>query len=275
VFGRVGQFEEEDRYGIHFEALCDQISLLLATHVLQNELVLTNSELTEAHHEILRKEKLSVVGTLAASTAHDIRNITASLALLVAPGACDPDQAIVAVREQLARFNVLAHRLLSYARPRMVARQPIQMGSLVDGVLALTAAQLRISKVAVDRKIDPHLPEIYGDPHQIEHLLVNLILNSAQAMDATGGKLRVEAAMKGSQLRVRIIDTGPGIPREALPKLFEPFASTRANGFGLGLYSCKRIVEEHGGAIMAARNPISGSTFSITLPVGVSLGGEK
>jgi signal transduction histidine kinase len=242
------------------------VCLLLATQVLQSELLQTNSELTDAHHEILRKEKLSIVGTLAASTAHDIRNITASLALLVAPGD-DPEAALAAVREQLARFNVLAHRLLSYARPRMTARQPVYLDRVVDDVLKLTSAQLRIASVVVERRLDAELPTIVGDPHQIEHLLVNLILNGAQAMDATGGKLRIEAEARGDKLRIRVVDSGPGIPKEALGRLFEPFATTRANGFGLGLYSCKRIVEEHGGEISARRNRLVGSTFEIALPL--------
>jgi len=267
AFGRTNEPPEDERHRIHLDALADQVCLLLATQVLQSELLQTNCELTEAHVEILRKEKLSVVGTLAASTAHDIRNITASLALLVAPGN-DPEHSLQAVREQLARFNVLAHRLLSYARPRMVAKRKMEIAPLVDGVLALTAAQMRVSRVVVDTRIPANLPMIVGDPHQIEHLLVNLILNSAQAMDATGGKLRIEASEKSGHVRMRVVDTGPGIPKEALARLFEPFASTRANGFGLGLYSCKRIAEEHGGTITAQRNPIVGSTFTILLPLG-------
>jgi len=268
VLGRKDQPNLDERHRVHVDAIADQVSLLLSIQVLQTDLRETSEELSQAHGEILQNEKLSVVGTLAASTAHDIRNITASLTLLASPGMGSPDQALVAVREQLARFDVLAHRLLSYAKPRMVARQPMKIRKVLDTVLELTAAQLRIARVSVERKIGSSLPDYYGDHHQIEQVLVNLILNSAQAMDATGGVLKIEVALKGDALRLKIIDSGPGIPRETLPKLFEPFATTRANGFGLGLYSCKRIVEEHGGTISAFRNPIRGSTFTILLPIG-------
>jgi signal transduction histidine kinase len=121
----------------------------------------------------------------------------------------------------------------------------------------------------VERRFAKGLPTVQGDPHQLEHLFINLILNAVQAMDATGGgTLTVSAAKQGDAIRIRFSDTGPGIPREAMDGLFEPFRSTRANGFGLGLFSCRRISQAHGGTIAASRNPIRGSTFTVTLPLG-------
>jgi signal transduction histidine kinase len=271
ALARNGPPPEDARHRIHIEALADQVCLLLESHVLQRELLRTNAELSEMQDELLRSEKLSVAGTLAASTAHDIRNITASLALLASPGSCEPEQALIAVREQLGRFNVLAHRLLSYARPRSIEPRPVDLEGLLDGVLGLTSAQIRVGRVRVERKFGSDLPSAHGDPHQLEHLFINLILNAVQAMDSTGGgTLTVSASKSAETIRIRFSDTGPGISREALDGLFEPFRTTRANGFGLGLFSCRRIAEAHGGTIAASRNPIRGSTFTVTLPIGGS-----
>lgn len=269
ILGRATSPPEDDRHRIHLKALADQVCLLLSTHVLHDRLVRTHAELQATQDELLQKEKLSVAGTLAASTAHDVRNITASLALLASPGAADPEVALEAVREQLRRFDVLAHRLLSYAKPRMAAAQAVDVKGILDAVLRLTEGQVRVGRVIVEKKVPSSLPPVLADLHQLEHLFVNLILNAVQAMDTVGGgTLTVSAAVKGEFVKLRFVDSGPGIPKELLSSLFQPFSSKRANGFGLGLYSCKRIAEAHGGTIEASRNAIRGSTFTLTLPIG-------
>lgn len=267
IFGQTNGATGDARREMHLEALADQVSLLLATHVLQKALVATNHELTHAQDQLLRKEKLSIAGTLAASTAHDIRNILASLSLLLSPGSKPSDDTLDAIREQIRRFDVLAHRLLSYARPRAVIREPVDLAALLDSVLALTAGQLRVGSVRASNEIGRDLPPILGDPHELEHLFVNLILNAVQAMDNRGGELRVCANATGTEIHVDVIDDGRGIPVEVHSRLFEPFASTRSDGFGLGLYSCRRIVQNHGGSISARRNDGRGSTFTMQFPL--------
>jgi len=262
--------EHDRRHTGHLEALVEQVRLLVSTHRLQSQLLETHAELSSAQDRLLQSEKLSVVGTLAASTAHDIRNILSSLSMLVAPGMGDPEEALVAVREQIDRFNVLAHRLMSYAKPRMVDRQPVAMRALIERVLALTSAQLRVNDVRVTARIPADLPEIIGDPHQLEHLFVNLVLNAVHAMER-GGSLTLSGVVRGDTIQLRVSDTGHGIPRHIADRLFEPFASSRAEGTGLGLYSCRRIVEAHGGTIEARRNPVRGTTFTICLPTGKNL----
>ena len=267
ALGRTDQPPTDERQRVHLEAITDQVCLLLSTHVLQAELLRANSELAGAHVQLLQKEKLSVVGTLAASTAHDIRNITASLGLLSSPGAFPPEYTLNAIREQLGRFDVLAHRLLSYAKPRSVAQEQVDLGCLITNVIALTSAQARVAGVQVEFKLGTRKANIIGDPNQLEHLFVNLILNGIQSMDRKGGRLSVVTGISGDQLKIKIIDEGPGISSEIKAKLFEPFASSKSDGFGLGLYSCKRIVEAHGGTIQAKRNQSIGSTFYVNFPI--------
>ncbi len=259
--------DEDARHKMHLEALIDQVYLVLASHSLQEELRGANEELTATHTQLVQSEKLSAIGTLAASTAHDIRNILSSLSMLVSPGQYEPELALEAVREQLDRFSVLAHRLLSYAKPRLLARHSVNLDDILKRVLALTSGQCRIMNVRTVYRPAPGAIELQADPHQLEHLFVNIILNAVQAMDAAGGTLTISAAVLGSGARIKISDTGAGISKDVAARLFEPFASTRSEGFGLGLYSCKRIVEAHGGTINADRNVMRGTTFTIVLPM--------
>ncbi|HRF58714.1 MAG TPA: ATP-binding protein [Fimbriimonadaceae bacterium] len=250
----------------HLEALIDQVCLLLNSHLLQRKLIQTGAELRSAHERLIQSEKLSVAGTLAAGIAHDIRNILSSLSLELELGESDPREALASVKVQIDRFNLLAHRLLSYARPRLIAREPIDLNVLVQRVVTLTSAQSRIAGLFVSTEFDPNVPSLPADPNQIEHLLVNLVLNAIQAMDGRGGTITLRTRSEGRQSVLEIQDNGRGMGVEQLESLFEPFVSTRTEGFGLGLYSVKRIVAEHGWAIRVESAPRAGTTFVINIP---------
>jgi signal transduction histidine kinase len=264
------------RRRILLTALARQACLVIVTYILQKDLDQASRKLGEAQEHLLEKEKLAVVGTLAASTAHDIRNILASLSLLISSeqersgpesGSQKDDNGLTAIREQIRRFDVLAHRLLSYAKPQMIVTQPVELPKVIDSVLAVTAGHFRVGKITLLRSVQKNLPRVAGDPHEYEHLLVNLVLNGVQSMNNSGGSLRINVKRKGSTVSVSVSDTGSGLSDEIKDRLFEPFASTRSDGFGLGLFSCRRIVEHHGGAISARRNPQKGTTFTVLLPV--------
>ena len=258
--------EASARHAVQLTAVVDSVRLVLAAHALNAGIVRANLALVDAQEKALRSEKLAVVGTLAASTAHDIRNITASLSML-AMETGNPERSLTAIREQLDRFNVLAHRLLSYARPGQTQSHPVDLPELLARVLDLTSGQMRVSRVEASLKCSADLPYPLGDAHQLQHLFVNLALNAVQAMERTGGRLRIEARRAEDRAEVRITDDGPGIPESVAARLFQPFASSRAQGFGLGLFSAKRIVEAHGGTIAALANPEGGTTFLVTLPL--------
>jgi len=266
ALGGGGEIDPADpRHRAHLEALAEQMNLLLAANALQVQLIETTEELRGAQRQLIQSEKLSVVGTLAASTAHDIRNILASLSMELAL-TTEPQRSLDAVRANLDRFAVLAHRLLSYAKPRMVAKQHVEIDDIIQRVLGLTSAQLHVSNVTVITDIEATLPEVIGDPHQLEHLFVNLVLNAVQAMEPRGGSLAVTAQRTSGAVEIAFRDSGKGMAPEALNVLFQPFASTRSEGFGLGLYSCRRIVEEHNGVISVESAVGQGTTFRIRIP---------
>ncbi len=263
---RLAPAYQDHRHQVLLEALVDQVSLLLTAHTLQRDLVETHDELKATQQRLVQSEKLSVVGTLAASIAHDIRNIVSSLALECSLGDVDPTAALANVRQQLDRFAVLAHRLLSYARPKLIAREPVELNELIRRVVALTDAQTRVSGVRLTCDQCSESVDVLADSSQTEHLFVNLVLNAVQAMRSRGGQISITTSVGGSLATVRVEDNGPGIPTEELTRIFEPFHSTKREGFGLGLYSCKRIAEEHGWKLSVRSEVERGTSFEVAIP---------
>jgi signal transduction histidine kinase len=248
---------QDERLRLHLEAVFDQVDLLVRVHLLHRELAL-------AHEGLVQTEKLGVVGALAAATAHDIRNIMSAIDIELASTGRDADLTLQSVRQQTARFSVLAHRLLSYAKPHPGVRATIHLKDVLDSVMSLLEAHFRISDVLVKVCL-PGNCQVRGDAGQLEHVFINLFLNSMQAMPA-GGEISVKAVHGKDALLVSVSDTGPGILNG--PELFQPFSTSRANGFGMGLYSCQRIIEEHAGTISVESATSAGTTFLITLPNG-------
>jgi signal transduction histidine kinase len=200
---------------------------------------------------------------LAASTAHDIRNILSSLSLLVTPGFGEPAEALAKVREQLDRFSVLAHRLMSYAAPSSKSTGEIDLVEVLQRVVSLTGGQAAVSRVRVS--IQPTPLVVIGDGHQLEHLFVNLVLNAIQAMEPGGGDLCLTMLRERNDAVVKVTDNGPGLDKGA--RLFEPFTTSKPTGTGLGLFSCRRIVEDHGGSISARSHRGGGTTFTVRIPL--------
>lgn len=266
VLGSTGEPPHRDgHHEAHLEALLEQVSLLLTARLLQQDLNKAYEDLKATQQQLVRTEKLSVVGTLAAATAHDIKNILASVTIELGMGHENPERALSAVKLHMDRFTVLAHRLLSYARPQLVAMRPVDVATTIQHVLALTSAQTRITGVTVVQEGLDRLPNVMAEPQQLEHLFVNLVLNAVQAMQRTGGNLWLSAKHDSDAVYVEVQDSGKGIDASVAGKLFEPFSTSRSDGFGLGLYSCKRIAEEHGGKIEVKSQPGKGTTFLVTL----------
>ncbi|MGI4789268.1 MAG: sensor histidine kinase [Janthinobacterium lividum] len=229
----------------------------------ENTLSLTQQQLFET-------EKLSAVGLLAASVAHDIRNLLTPLAIEVSlADQNDPDlraESLSAMRRQIDGLALLTHRLLALARPDSIERAPTDLAELISHILRLVQPQAMLENVQIICTISPRLPSILADSVQMEQVLVNLILNAVQAMRPTGGgTLTLALDRNRNSARVRIGDTGPGITLKNRKRLFDPFFTTRPDGAGLGLFSCRRIAEAHGGTISVRSKP--GQTqFTLRLP---------
>lgn len=257
----------QEHHKLHLTAIVEQVSLLLSAQRLQSDLLTTSEELRGTQNRLVQAEKLSVAGTLAASVAHDIRNIMASLSLICAQGNLSDAEKLAQVQTQIDRFTLLSHRLLSYVRPKSLSREMIYLGPLIDQAVALLGPQARISGVDV-QVIGRTSRPVLGDSYRIEHLLVNLMMNALQAMRSTGGKLVIETVETDHNIVVTVADNGRGIPAHLIDRIFEPFVSSRPDGFGLGLYSCRQIALEHGWQLNVYSNQDTGTIFKIEIPEG-------
>lgn len=233
----------------------------------ENTLSLTQQQLFET-------EKLSAVGLLAASVAHDIRNLLTPLSIEVSLADQDDPalraESLEAMRRQIDGLALLTHRLLALAKPDLIEREPTDLAELVSQILRLVRPQAVLENVVIVCTASSHLPYVSADPVQMEQVLVNLILNAIQAMRGTGGgtlSVTLSSCTLGGRrgARVRIADTGPGITPQNKKRLFDPFFTTRPDGAGLGLFSCRRIAEAHGGRVTVRSRP-GATLFTLTLP---------
>ena len=228
--------------------------------------------------EMQRTEQLRVCGEMAAGLAHEIRNPLAgmkvSIEVLLSELKIEErdKEVLLKVVEQIRNIEMMMKNLLNYARP--VAAQPVRFS--VNKVLEKTIyfIEKHPSFISGDprkqliRELDETLPEIVGDPQQLQQVFLNLLLNAADSVPE-GGTITVGTFHDKQARTVAVVlrDTGKGIPEELMEKIFQPFFTTKGKGTGLGLAVSKRIVEEHGGSIAVSNNVSGGVTFSITLPV--------
>lgn len=230
---------------------------------VENVLHLTQRQLFES-------EKLSVIGLLAASVAHDIRNILTPLTIELSLAEQDdaPADSFALMRDQVGRLDLLTRRLLALAKPAQAERAPLDIPALFSHLGALLTPHARTENVhLLVRCPRRRPPRVLADAAQIDQVLVNLTLNAIQAMRATrGGVLTLRASARRGGVALSVGDTGTGIPPVIRRRLFDPFFTTRPDGAGLGLFSCRRIAEAHGGTIAVRSAPGRGAQFTVWLP---------
>jgi len=252
--------------------------------------VLAIEDVTERvalEREVQQAEKLAVVGQLAAGIAHQIGTplnvISGSAEYLMmewGPDRPRPRELEIIVA-QTDRITKLIQQLLNFARPTRMAVQAVKLNDLLREILGLTEHQIAKERITVTTDLQADLPAIAGDENQLEQAFLNIVINAWHAMPAGGAlTLRTRTVSAGDfprragrpappAVEVIIADTGIGIPAEHLPRIFDPFFSTKGvgRGTGLGLAITRRIVEDHRGTIEVASEVGRGTTFTIRLPV--------
>jgi signal transduction histidine kinase len=235
------------------------------------------SETETLRQQLLQAQRLSSVGELASSIAHEFNNILTTIINSAKLGMRNPDPA----EKQLAfervlkagqRAAVIAGGMLGFARKTATHRQHCDVARLVEEVLILTEKDLSKHRVQVEKRLLCR-PKAWAVPGQIEQILVNLVINARQAMPA-GGRLKLELRENeaGDTVEVKVADTGVGIPPDQLRMIFEPFFTTKQpdeygrGGTGLGLSVCRQIIEQHHGRIRVESVAGKGSTFTLKLP---------
>jgi PAS domain S-box-containing protein len=234
--------------------------------------------------QLVRAEKLAAIGHLAASIAHEVGNplqaIQGFLSLFLEQSAehMTNRHFLELAEEEIERIVQVLARLRDLYRPRAEVVALIDFNELIRSVLLLTSKQLERGRIRVLQELDSGLEKSLGVADQFKQVLLNLVLNAADAMPE-GGVLHVQSYMQrddagAAQIVLAVTDTGVGIPPGQLAHLFDGLHTTKERGMGLGLYTSRTIVERHQGRIEAQSRIGEGTTFTIALPVVREEGGE-
>jgi two-component system sensor histidine kinase HydH len=262
--GWFGGFYNEDDHDL-FEAFMNQLALLLDTADLLDRTVAIQRTLGHA-------EKLAAIGETAARIAHEIRNPVTAARSLAQQLAREPDASHVAelqmILEELERVERQVAALLRFARREELRLEPADLGELVRGTVEGFRARCDAAGIALHLDAAPGVVA-RADRERVRQVLVNLLENAIDALaDADGPRaLGIDVARVNGHARFAVRDSGPGIPPDALARVFEPFFSLKAKGTGLGLAIAKRTVDAHGGRITAASRAGEGTTVAVELPL--------
>lgn len=229
-------------------------------------------EIKELQEKVRRAERLASLGRLAAGIAHEIRNPLSSIRGFAQyfQGKFEPETKDVkyakAMVDEIDRLNRIIEALLDFARPAEPKLSSYSIEDVLNHALGLVQADIEVKEVRLTRNVQSGIPEVMIDRDQMIQAILNILLNAVEAVDKEG-EIAVSASTKGDNLQVTVSDTGSGIPEEDLPKVFDPFFSTRRNGTGLGLAIVHKIVENHDGEIRVNSTVGQGATFTILLPL--------
>jgi len=227
-------------------------------------------------------DKLAALHTLSAGVAHELRNplsaIDLNLHLLeeeLRERASLPEQGaryLHVLNAECHRLSVILDNFMKFARPGSVSLHEVNVSALIEHIMALMQFEAEERKIRLEHTVEEPLPSVMGDETAISQVLVNIVVNAFHAMP-NGGLCRFAAEARHANgtrwLVVSVKDTGIGIKKEELARVFEPFYTTKSSGTGLGLAIAHRIMQDHGGTIQVASVPGNGTTVVMTFPVAV------
>jgi len=245
------------------------------------DLLAPTSEAEQLRQQLLQAQRLSSVGALASSVAHEFNNILTTIinyARLGMRAENDPaarTQAFDKILKGGQRAATIVNSMLGFARNHSTQVQPTDLARLVEEVMLLTEKDLSKHRIQVESRIHDR-PKVTVVPGQIEQILLNLVINARQSMH-NGGRLRIDVRsnQRSHMAEVKIADSGVGISPEQLRLIFEPFYTTKEpdehghGGTGLGLSVCRQIIEQHHGRIRVESLVGKGATFTVKLPLKI------
>ncbi|WP_182302780.1 two-component system sensor histidine kinase NtrB [Cohnella cholangitidis] len=225
------------------------------------------TELQRLKDEVDRMERLSLVGQMAASITHEIRNpmavIRGFVQLLNERSPEEQQSYFRIVLDELDRANAIINDFLSLAQNRIVEKEPSNLNDLLNDILPLIWADANLRGQMIDLRLGENMDHLPMNSKEMKQLILNLARNGMEAMNDKG-VLRIETLNSSDSIQLRMVDNGVGIPPEQLKRLFEPFYTTKTNGTGLGLALCLSIVERHNGKIHVESTMGQGTSFIVT-----------
>lgn len=243
-----------------------------------NEMTANLEKSRRLEEQLQQAEKSAVIGRLGSAIAHEIRNplnyinltldhLRSKFAPVDAAKQGTFEKLIAQVKAEVARINQQISDFLNYSRPARANLQPIDARRVVEDSLRLVEAQAAENNVKVALVEHEDVPEIMGDPEFLRSVFNNLFINAVQSMGSAGGNLNVKITPDGDGfVRFEVADTGGGIVEENVPKIFEPYFSTKETGTGLGLAIVQKIVDVHHGSISVESRVGEGTRFTVKLP---------
>ncbi len=263
------------------KAKADELNIKLQDNMIRLEEVqaelakqrdLLQEEVKNKTNALLKVERLSAIGQLSARIAHDLRNplsvIQGTSQILRIRLGGQLDQKNLELWDRMDRaINRMSHQIedvMDYVRVSPLQKRDYSLGRIIQDV---------IERITIPEDVTIHTPKnncvVFCDPEKLEIVFVNLIVNAIQALDGKKGNVTVDISddqAGGDFATIKISDTGIGIPQENIEKIFEPLYTTKQVGTGLGLSSCKNIIEQHDGTISVSSVVGSGTTFTIRIP---------
>jgi iron only hydrogenase large subunit-like protein/nitrogen-specific signal transduction histidine kinase len=281
ILGQINKLKTENQLncGACGYNTCRELAIAICQGVAEGEMCWPYlvEELQSTQNELLMAEKLTSLGQLAASIAHEINNplagvliYTQLLSKKVTGDSFKKEEALgylSKMESEVSRCSKIIRNLLDFARQTEPMLRLVDINQVLDQTLSLVGHQAKIQNIEVIRELSS-LPEVMADFDQLQQIFTNLILNAIQAMP-DGGRLTLRSSVIDSEVRVDVQDTGCGIPKENLAKLFTPFFTTKekSKGVGLGLAVVHGIIERHKGRIKVQSEEGKGTTFSVYLGV--------
>ena len=235
------------------------------------------TDMKRLEEQLIQAEKLAAMGQMLAGVAHELNNpLTAVLGVTEllrerAPADESFRRQLELTHRQARRAARIVQNLLEFSRPASPQKKPLDLSNIIDRTLQLHEHSLRRNHIEVEFRPESGLPSVVGDANQLIQVFLNLVTNAEQAIREVrdSGRIQIRVTQGGGRLGVTIQDDGVGIRPEALPRIFDPFYTTKrpGGGTGLGLSICMSIVREHGGTIQAEALPAGGSAFKLFLPL--------
>ena len=285
--GSTATFEARVQHGSGEWRTIEAVAQNLVNDVLGSDMVVNFRDVTERKEAEERKwsmeqqvqlaGRLAALGEITAGVAHELSNPLAAVQAYAQYLASkkDLDETIKRDLEKVyaesQRATKISENLLSFARRHEPDRRLISLNEVIEKSVELHMYRLRVNNVHLWMELDPDLPRIMADFHQMQQIVVNMVTNAEQAITGARGvgSLTIKTENGGGTVQMVFVDDGPGIDAGHLNRIFEPFFTTKEDGkgTGLGLSICRRIVEQHGGRLLASSEVGKGTTFTVELPL--------
>ncbi|HPW20414.1 MAG TPA: cache domain-containing protein [Vicinamibacterales bacterium] len=281
-YARVAERSTDDEIGDLSRSFNTMTTELQAAHQalresadqLERKVESRTAELRRMQAQLIQSEKMVAIGKLAAGVAHEINNpltgvlTNSSLMLEDLPDGHPWREDLQTIVNETLRCRKIVKGLLDFSRQTKPQRTQLELNQLVEDVLALVRNQTVFRSIKITYDLDPRLPRVLADADQMRQVVLNIVLNAAEAM-AQGGELRLSSSWDPARrtVDVAVSDTGPGMPDDVRARLFEPFFTTKRTGTGLGLSVAYGLVERHHGELLVDSARGRGTTFTIRLPI--------